>query len=80
MRLMHLGALCLLSACASNQSLSDRLAGDRVRGDAVGVEVAAPSVADAFALAVGHCGHFHLSAQYDRPAAEGRYRFRCVTP
>ena len=71
-------AATMLAACSSDESLTDRLAGARVRGDADGVVVRqASSVVDALPLAMGHCAHFHRSAQYDR-AVQGGYRFRCL--
>ncbi len=72
--------LCLLTGCASGESLSDRLAGrDRVRGDADGVAVTGfASRVEALPLAVGHCAKFGRSAQYDRRDDDGAYRFRCV--
>jgi hypothetical protein len=66
-----------LSACASDQSLTDRLAGSRVDGDEGGVSVAAGSAAEAFPLAVGHCAHFGKSAQFARKLDDGHYRFNC---
>lgn len=72
-------AALLLVGCSSDMSLTDRLAGGRVRGDANGVVVyQAASVVDALPLAIGHCSHFHRSAQYER-RAHGGYRFRCVS-
>lgn len=69
-----------LAACASDQSLSDRLAGrDRVHGDAETVTVTGfSSRVEALPLAVGHCARFGRSAQFDRKAADGAYLFRCV--
>ena len=72
--------LFLLAGCASNESLSDRLAGrDRVRGDAEGVVVSGfGSRAEALPLAVGHCARFGRSAQFDTKTPQGAYSFRCV--
>ena len=72
--------LLMLTGCAANESLSDRLAGpDRVRGDAAGVTVTGfGSVAEALPLAVGHCARFGRSAQFDRKDPGGVYRFLCV--
>ena len=67
-----------LAACASDRSLTDTLAGNRVKGDAASVVVSrADSVPDALPLAIGHCAHFHLSAQYAGRAGD-QFRFRCV--
>lgn len=72
--------LVLLSGCASDVSLSDRLAGrDRVRGDADRVVVTGMgSRVEALPLAVGHCARFGRAAQFDRKADGGAYAFRCV--
>ncbi len=68
-----------LAGCASEVSLSDRLAGpSRVRGDADAVSVyGMGSRVEALPLAVGHCSRFHKSAQFDRKR-EDAYAFRCV--
>lgn len=68
----------LSAGCASNESLTDRLARGHVQGDADGAVVRAGSVAEAFPLAVGHCAHFGLSAQFDRKLSDETYRFRCA--
>ena len=80
-RLSRLALLLLLTGCASDQSLTDRLAGrDRVRGDRDTVAVSGfGSVAEALPLAVGHCARFGRSAQFDRKDPDGVYRFRCVS-
>lgn len=72
--------LLMLTGCASDVSLSDRLAGrDRVGGDVDGVTVRGMgSRVEALPLAVGHCAKFARSAQFDRKADDGAYVFRCV--
>ena len=72
--------LALLTGCAADESLTDRLAGgDRVRGDAEGVTVTGfTSRVEALPLAVGHCSRFGRSAQFDRKEPDGAYRFACV--
>ncbi len=69
-----------LGGCASDVSLSDRLAGrDRVHGTADSVEVSGMgSRAEALPLAVGHCAKFRRSAQFTSKTAEGSYVFACV--
>lgn len=71
--------LLMLTGCASDVSLSDRLAGrDRVSGDADGVSVRMGSRVEALPLAVGHCAKSGRSAQFDRKTDDGAYLFRCV--
>lgn len=79
-KLGALTAMLLLGACASDMSLSDRLAGsDRVSGDADGVRVfGMGSRLEALPLAVGHCAKFHRSAQFAGRVPRG-YSFRCVS-
>ena len=71
----------MIAGCASpDVSLTDRIAGSRVHGDADRVTVLqAASAADAFPLAIGHCGHFKRSARYDHKEGDA-YVFRCVQP
>lgn len=72
--------LVLLTGCATDVSLSDRLAGrDRVVGDTDRVTVNdMGSRVEALPLAVGHCAKFGRSAQFDRKAEFEAYVFRCV--
>ena len=79
MRALVLLLLLMLTGCASNVSLSDRLAGpDRVHGDADTVTVTGfSSRVEALPLAVGHCSRFGRSAQFDRKDEAGHH-FLCV--
>ena len=72
--------LLMLTGCATDVSLSDRLAGrDRVSGDADAVTVRGMGTrVEALPLAVGHCSKFGRSAQFDRKGDDGSYTFRCV--
>ena len=81
MRTAAIAAVMLaLGGCASNVSLSDRLAGgNRVRGDAESVTVTGMgSRVEALPLAVGHCGKFGRAAQFAARAEGGAYVFSCV--
>jgi hypothetical protein len=59
-------------------SLTDTLAGGRVQGDEQTVAVTADSAVYAAPLALGHCSHYGLGAQFDRELEPGRYLYRCV--
>ena len=74
-----LAVLSLLSACAADQSLSDRLAGaGRVKGDRETVSVfGMGSRVDALPLAIGHCARYGRSAQFSMRRGES-YVFTCV--
>jgi len=67
-------AFLLISGC----SLTDTLAGGRVQGDEETAVVQADSAVYAAPLAVGHCSHYGLGAQFDHQLEPGRYLYRCV--
>ena len=67
-------AVLLLSAC----SVTDTLAGGRVQGDKETAVVQADSAVYAAPLALGHCSHYGLGAQFDHQLEPGRYLYRCV--
>ena len=82
-----LAALLSVSACAGDGvangdrgGLFDRLAGrGHIQGDADGATITGmASAADGWPLAVGHCSHFHRSAQYAGRSGDG-FRYRCVS-
>jgi hypothetical protein len=66
--------LLVLSGC----SLTDTLAAGRVQGDEETVAVKADSAVYAAPLALGHCSHYGLGAQFDHELEPGRYLYRCV--
>ncbi len=81
-----LAALLSVSACASDAppsgdrgGLFDRLAGrGHIQGDENGATISGMgSAAEALPLAVGHCSHFHRSAQYAGRSGDD-FRYRCV--
>lgn len=72
--------LLALGGCASDVSLTDRLAGrDRVHGAADSVEVSGmASRAEALPFAIGHCAKYGRSAQFSSKTPDGTYVFACV--
>ena len=77
-------AALAMGACAGDGStgqggLFDRLAGrGHIQGDEDGATISGMgSAAEALPLAVGHCSHFHRSAQYAGRSGDD-YRYRCV--
>ena len=82
---MIAGAATLaLAACAGapqgdRGGLFDRVAGGgHIHGDARGVMITGmDNAASALPLAIGHCHHFRLSAQY-AGRENGAFRYRCV--
>ena len=77
-------AALALAGCASappgdRGGLFDRVAGGgHIHGDARGVTITGmDNAASALPLAIGHCHHFHLSAQYAGRVGDA-YRYRCT--
>ena len=80
--ILAVAAALALGACSTGGDqggLFDRLAGgDHVHGDAEQVTITGlDSAASALPLAIGHCSHFHKSAQYAGRQGDD-YLYRCV--
>ena len=72
-------AACANDGASSRGGLFDRVAGrGHIQGDADGAVISGMgSAAEAWPLAVGHCSHFHRSAQYAGRSGDD-FRYRCV--
>lgn len=73
-RLLLLGT-SLLAGCGSPVDL---LTGGRMNGGPHAVSVEADSATQAAPMALAHCSHYRLAAQFDRELEAGVYRYRCI--